>query len=234
MRSNYLSLYLSSAATIVLTAVMTSPVSAQKRSVDLSGLWWAGAPTPLLPGESSAAALSGRGRIRPPPALTDHGKALMADYDPADDPAVVCENPGLAHEIANSYPIEVVHRGDTLMIDYEEWDSQRYIHLNGEVPENLELSLMGYSVGHYENDELVVYTTGLLRGFGTFWTSEESSVVERYSLTERGQLHLEIDWTDPVMLSEVWHVEKTWNPFVDYELLDFDCILRPRPPPREN
>ena len=57
--------------------------------------------------------------------------------------------------------------------------------------------------------------------------------MERYSLNERGQLHLEIDWTDPVTFNETWHFEKTWNPY-DGELLDFDCILRPRPPPREN
>ncbi len=226
--------YLSSAATIVLTVLMTIPVSAQDGSVDLSGIWWAGAPTPLLAGESSAAPPAGRrGVIRPDPALTDYAQAMIAEIDPADDPAVRCEVPGLIHQITSPYPVEVVHGGDTVMIDYEEWDVQRYIHLNAEVPENLELSTMGYSVGHYENDELVVSTTGLSRGFGSFWTSEASSVVERYSLSERGQLHLEIEWTDPVTFTEPWHIEKTWNPY-DGELLDFDCILRPRPPPREN
>ncbi len=235
MRGDNLSLYLSSAATIVLTAVMTFPVSAQDGSVDLSGIWWAGAPTPLLPGESSPGpALGGRrGVIAPDPALTDYAQTLMADYDPADDPSVRCENPGLVRQITSPYPVEVVHRGDTVVIDYEEWDVQRYIHLNAEVPENLELSPMGYSVGYYEDDKLVVSTTGVSRGFGRFWNTEEASVVERYSLTERGQLFVEIEWTDPVMLSEPLRLEKTWNPY-DGELLDFECILRPRPPPREN
>ncbi len=236
MKSNNLSLILSSVATIVLTAIMTHTVSAQDGSVDLSGIWWANAPVPLLPGESPAMGAGmgmgmgggGMGVNAIGPALTDHGKAVMVDYDPADDPAVRCVNAGLVRQILSPYPIEVVHRGDTVVIDYEEWDVQRYIHLNAEVPENLELSPMGYSVGHYENAELVVSTTGVMRGFRGFWTSEEASVVERYSMTERGQLHLETEWTDPVMLSEPWRTEKTWNPFVDYELLDFDCILRPR------
>ncbi len=235
MRSNNLSLIFSSAATIVLTAVMTSPVSAQEGSVDLSGTWWAGAPTPLLAGESPPGPPppGRRGVVRSDPAFTDHALALIAEIDPADDPAVRCENPGLAHEITSPYPVEVVDFGETVMIDYEEWDTQRYFHLNAEVPDNLEPSSMGYSVAHYENGELVVSTTGLLRGFGSFWTSEESTVVERYSMTERGQLHLEIEWTDPVMFTEPWHIEKTWNPY-DGDVLEFDCILRPRPPPREN
>ena len=60
-----------------------------------------------------------------------------------------------------------------------------------------------------------------------FWTSEEVSTVERYSLTVRGQLRLELDVTDPIMLAEPFHYEKIWNPY-DQELLDFDCILRER------
>ena len=235
MRSKHISLYLGFAATIVLTALMTAPVSAQDGPVDLPGIWWAGAPTPLLPGESPPGPPppGRRGVVRPDPALTDYAQAMIAEVDPADDPAVLCVNPGLIHQITSPYPVEVVHRGDTVMIDYEEWDVQRTIHLNAEVPENLELSSMGYSVGHYENARLVVSTTGLSRGFGSYWISEESTVVERYSLTERGQLHLEIEWTDPVTFTEPWHIEKTWNPY-DGELLDFDCILRPRPPPPEN
>ena len=59
-------------------------------------------------------------------------------------------------------------------------------------------------------------------------TREEVSTVERYSLTERGQLRLELDVTDPVMLTEPLHFEKTWNPFYYYQLLDFDCVLRER------
>ena len=229
MRSKLLSLILSSAATIVLTALMTHTARAQDGSVDLSGIWWAGAATPLLAGEAPPAPPppGRRGVVRADPALTDYAEAMIAKIDPADDPAILCVVPGLIHQITSPYPVEVVHRGDTVMIDYEEWDVQRYIHLDPEVPENLELSSMGYSVGHYENGELVVSTTGLSRGFGSFWTSEESTVMERYSLTERGQLHLEIVWTDPVTFNEPWHIEKTWNPY-DQELLDFDCILRPR------
>ena len=74
----------------VLTALMTIPVSAQDGSVDLSGIWWAGAPRPLLPGESlPGTALGGRrGAIAPDPALSDHGQAVMATYDRADDPSI--------------------------------------------------------------------------------------------------------------------------------------------------
>ena len=91
---------------------------------------------------------------------------------------------------------------------------------------------MGYSIGQYEGGALIVNSAGATRGLPRigqfFWTSEEVSTVERYSLTERGQLRLELNVTDPVMLAEPLHNEKTWNPFYDYELLDFDCVLRER------
>ena len=51
--------------------------------------------------------------------------------------------------------------------------------------------------------------------------------MKTYSLTDRGQLVMDMELTDPVMLSEPWRLQKTWNPF-DQELLTFDCILRER------
>lgn len=156
----------------------------------------------------------------------------MADFDPKDDPAVRCEHPGLVRQILSPYPISVEHRDDAVVIRYEEWAIERPIYLAAEAPLDEGASSMGFSTGRFADSALVVETAGATRGLNMmpqfFWTSEEASVVERYSLSERGQLVMELELTDPVMLSEPWRVKKTWNPYTE-ALLDFDCTLRERP-----
>ena len=229
MKKNYLV-----AATLVLVLLGQS-ASAQEPPVDLSGIWWSGAPVPLLPGETAPPAMGmgmggGMGSSSPL-LLTEHGQALMAEFDPADDPAVSCLQSGLSRTFNSPYPIEIVQSGDIVTIQYEEWETLRTIHVNGRVPDDYEPNSLGYSIGNYEDDVLIVNSTGATRGLARisdfFWTSEEMSAVERYSLTERGQLQLELDITDPVMLAEPYHYEKIWNPY-DQPLLDFECILRER------
>jgi len=216
--------------TITAITFIGLPAIAQNAPVDLSGIWWAGAAVPLLPGESPAMGM-GMGASSSPLMLTDHGLEIMADFDPADDPAVRCVQSGLVRTFNSPYPIEIVQSGDTVTIEYEEWEVLRTVHLNGSIPEDHEPSSLGYSIGRYEDDALIVNSTGATRGLARisefFWISEEMSSVERYSLTERDQLRLELDITDPVMLAEPLHYEKTWNPY-DQPLLEFDCILRER------
>lgn len=221
---------------VLAAGLMTSAASAQEPPVGLSGVWWYGAPEPLLPGESPEVAgmgMGGMGTSAGPLLLTEHGEALMAEFDPADDPAVQCIQSGLVRTISSPYPIEVLQYDDRVTIEYEEWEVFRTVHLNGTVPDDYEPNPLGYSVGRYEDDVLVVTSSGATEGLGRigdffFWTSEEVSTVERYSLTERGQLRLDLEVTDPVMLAEPLQLQKIWNPFNDYELLDFDCILRER------
>ena len=235
MRNIRFTRYVTAIQAMLVTALLAPPAHAQDHPIDLSGIWWSGAPTPLLPGETPAIGMGGgmgMGTSSSALMLTDHGLEIMADFDPADDPAVRCVQSGLVRTFNSPYPIDIVQSGDTVTIEYEEWEVLRTVHLNGSVPENHEPSSLGYSIGRYEDDALIVNSTGATRGLARvsefFWISEEMSSVERYSLTERGQLRLELDITDPVMLAEPYHYEKTWNPFENYDLLDFDCTLRER------
>ena len=221
---------------VFAAGLMSAVASAQEPPVDLSGVWWTGAPVPLLPGESPEVAVAGMGMggmgTGVAPSLTGHGQALMAEFDPLDDPAVQCIQSGLVRTISSPYPIEVLQYDDRVTIEYEEWEVFRTVHLNGSVPDDYEPNPLGYSLGHYEDDVLIVTSSGATEGLGRigdfFRTSEQVSTVERYSLTERGQLRLDLEVTDPVMLAEPLQYQRTWNSFNDYELLDFDCILRER------
>ncbi len=213
--------------------IMPSISLAQSEVPDLSGMWWGQAPAPGEPDATSASSPLEGVVVLSPVVLTDHGQMVMATFEPLDDPAVRCENPGLVRQIFNPYPLKVEQREGVVVILYEEWSAQRTIHLDSETPENLEASALGYSVGHFEGEKLIVTTTGLTRGLGRIpefvWTSEEMSIVEQYYLTERHQLVMDVVVTDPVMLRQPWRVVKTWNPH-DQGLLGFECVLRDRQP----
>ncbi len=225
------------AAGVAAALLAFAPAHGQDETVNLTGTWWQGAPVPLLPGESQppgmgmAGGMGGMGITGPPPALNSHAQEMMADFDPADDPAVRCEQPGLVRQVLSPYPVQIEYRDATVSIRYEEWEVERVVHLNAPPPEDFEPAPMGYSLGELNQETLVVRTTGFTPGLnmsqGFFWTGDGASLLETYSLTERGQLVMDMELTDPVMLDEPWTLQKTWNPY-DQELLSFDCILRER------
>ena len=82
---------------------------------------------------------------------------------------------------------------DRVLLIYEEREIVRTVYLDSEPPADLGLSAMGYSVGHYEDGALVASTAGLLNGLPRlgdyFWhSSDQATVVERFSRNEQGQL----------------------------------------------
>lgn len=165
--------------------------------------------------------------------LTNFGQERMANFDPADDPAVRCEQPGLVRQILSPYPIRIEQDEGQVVIVYEEWAITRRFLLNGENTSiATPLTPMGYPLAYVEDSKLVVETTHLSEGLNMsrqfFWTSESASTIEYYYLNTRSQLVMDLIVTDPVMLSKPWVVQKIWNPY-DGQLLGFECILRERP-----
>ena len=210
--------------TIAISCVGT-PAMAQDGTPDLSGNWWR---------TQDRSGNTGRVIQDAPRLLSEHGEALMAVFDPADDPAVRCEHPGGLRVILSPYPINFELHDDHVNISYEEWTTTRTVHLTEqEIDPDAPHSKMGHSAGRYDDGKLIIETdslaTGLNMSTGFFWTSEEASITEEYYVVEDNTyLTLRLTFTDPVMLAEPWVIEKRW---VRYEgdLLDFECIDRERP-----
>lgn len=137
--------------------------------------------------------------------LTDAGRALVAQYDPADNPSNYCESAGLPSMVGTPYAIEIRRVGDSYIINHEFPAATRAIHM-GDSAEQTQTSIYGHSVGHIEDGVLVVESTGFIE---TRWgigpgldSSPMKRVVERYALKEDGHV-LEINYsvTDPEFLS---------------------------------
>lgn len=170
--------------------------------------------------------------------LTPAGLAELDVPIPANDPsdrALACTPYGLVRQATNPLPLIIRREGEHLVIEYEEWSLNRTIYMDGrEHPGDLVPSPLGYSVGRYDGDSLVVETSGLVPDFlyiGGGRHSGEARGTERYTLAnDPRRLDLELTVEDPVMLREPFVITKTWLYTPDKELLADSCEDRPAQP----
>jgi len=171
---------------------------------------------------------TGSGRIEFP--LTEAAREARANWDPANDPALQCVPPGMPAAMDNPYPIELEDRGDTIVLRLEEWDGVRTIHMDPDSIEAAPLpSPMGYSVGRWDGDALVVETSAIdYPNFDDLGTpqSESMRLTERFDLDESGdRLHWTAEIVDPLSFTEPVTLEIEWLWIPGNALKSFDCAL---------
>lgn len=171
------------------------------------------------------------------PVFTSKALAGQAQYDPlVDDPALHCIPQGMPNRMDSPFPIEFTDQGDQIILGFEAWDIQlgqqvaRVIHMTSD--QNAEAhkgTPLGYSVGAWEENALVVTTTDIdLDIFDDLGTPQSDLIttVERFTLSEaEDRLDYEIVITDPEILLEpltiAWHWN--WVPGESLEVMPYDC-----------
>lgn len=122
--------------------------------------------------------------------FTEEGRALFEATVHYDDYSLRCMAPGLPRIIGAPYNMEIVDAGTHYLVVHEEHNQPRRIYMDGrEPPENLQPSSLGWSVGHWEGDNvLVIETTHLLPGWldgsGLPMSGEGTRIVERWEFAE--------------------------------------------------
>lgn len=154
---------------------------------DFSGIWQLAVPErvilPEYNGEFTPAAK----------ANLDHFHKYY-NGDDADPATKVCLSKGMPWSAlirARDYPVEIYQTEDRIIMMYELYDQWRSIRINGAPkPDNYPESLMGYSVGHWEGDTLVIETTGLapLNPIGPNQRSASAKIVERWQFKQDPEL----------------------------------------------
>lgn len=145
--------------------------------------------------------------------LSEAGKAAVEQYDPfTDDPTYRCEPVAIRRAWgAPGTPLAISRVGDDILIRHEWMDVERVIHMGlAAAPADTPASILGYSVGHFEGDTLVIesthFTDGVLNQFVTvegqpmrgLLHSDALRVVERISLDkDRNRLVVSMDHYDP-------------------------------------
>jgi hypothetical protein len=130
------------------------------------------------------------------------------------DPTFSCEPPGvpriydLGSSLVEMY--QTKDRPDRIFIFYEVIHSWRTIWMNGRpMPDNGGVPrAFGYSLGHWEGNDLVVDTTGFSDwgwvNRGGYPHSDALHVVERFHRMDREHMRLDLTLNDPKAYAEPW------------------------------
>jgi hypothetical protein len=110
----------------------------------------------------------------------------------------------------------------------EEFDQVRTIHMDSaQNPSEVPRSPMGYSVGRWEGDTLLVETTRLnARYFNRHGIpqSQDARIDERFTVdAAMGKLHYVLTVTDPVNLTEPFEEQLVWNWSENSRRQLYDC-----------
>ncbi len=146
---------------------------------------------------------------------TESAIAGRAQWNPLDNFVTRCEQEGMPRIMVNPHPFEFIDRGDTITLRMELYDIERTIDMTrSSPPENEPWSRLGYSVGRWQEESLVVTTTRINWPFfdniGTP-QSEDTVVVENFTLSpDQGRIDMHITITDSNTFSEPAIVTGYW------------------------
>lgn len=118
---------------------------------------------------------------------------------------------------------------DTIIIDRDMWEVPRTIYL-ANAPAKGEPSSFGYSIGHFEDDELIVETDNFTAETWGMYTgidsTEQKKLRERYWLSENGlRLNVEFTVEDSGVLTEPYTYTHQWKRVPDRDLVKVPCTL---------
>jgi hypothetical protein len=137
--------------------------------------------------------------------LTAEGERAAAAFAREDNPRFRCETTSILFDWTFDGPVNRIEQSDdAITLRYGQMGLERIIHMKVAArPANVAPSRAGYSVGRWENDVLVVETTGFLPGVlnAPVRHSDRLRVVERFSLDPRTwMLKRAYEATDPQYL----------------------------------
>jgi len=163
--------------------------------------------------------------------FTAEAAATRAAFDPVgDDPTVNCALKGMPLVMEQPYPMEFVDEGDEILLRLEEYDTVRRLAMtNHDAARARPASLLGNSVGHWEDGVLVVETTAIdYPWFNKTGIPQSNAVqiVERFELTPDGsRLDYEMTVTDPATFTEPVVLTKRWGWRPNDEVLPYECLV---------
>ena len=126
------------------------------------------------------------------------------------------------------YPMEFVERRGDILLRLEEYDTVRTIHMKAGAGTNPTVPpLLGYSVGRWDRNTLVVTTTRTnWRHFNTVGIplGAAAEMVERFTPTADGsRLDYELTVTDPETFTKPVVLRKHWIWLPDIKISPYRC-----------
>lgn len=181
--------------------------------------------------------------------VSKYGINILADFPPGEEPirkdaadAIARRNQSptgldtLSRCLPAGIPLgtllsevtKIVQTPGLTLIMHEIDNATRQIYTDGRpLPVSQNPSWLGYSVGHWENDTLVVQTTGFNEKAPIdiigHRRSESMRITERYRRRDLGHLDVEITFDDPVVYTKPFSVKVTHLLQADTDILEYFC-----------
>jgi hypothetical protein len=138
-----------------------------------------------------------------------------------------CEPEGMPRIALSIFPYEFVDRGREILLRTELYDTERTIHMERATPPAGQVhSKLGYSIGQWQDADLIVTTTLVnWRYFDNIGTpqSDEVRIVERFALSaEQSRLDVEMTVVDPATFTAP-AVLKTYGQAYAGNIDRYDC-----------
>jgi hypothetical protein len=183
-------------------------------AADLSGVWMADDDAPI--------ALTTAANEEPPltpwglEQFKNAGSGVQAisqegpkERKSNNDPSARCDPPGVPRVYLFDGPLEIIETPNRIFIFYEEGHHWREVWMDGRaLPKNPDPTYMGYSVGRWMDDTLIVDTIGFndktwLDGAG-HPHSDALHVVERIRRVDADTLQVTFMFDDPKAYDKPW------------------------------
>lgn len=146
----------------------------------------------------------------------------MDDFGPFDR-CLTRGMPGSMLPGAYNMGIEVFQAPEYVAISLEMIHETRMVYLDGREPPPPEVQYdLGFSVGHWKGDTLVIETTNF-RPMLSNGNSEQMRIVEHLTLKNPDQIHYEAWVEDPVVLAEPYKLDFPWVRNDDYGMYEYAC-----------
>jgi hypothetical protein len=161
--------------------------------------------------------------------FTEQALAGRKDFDLTDNFATRCEPEGMPRIMVNPHSFEFINQGDDIILHTELYDIRRTIHMDVRtMPDDVTPSSLGYSIGHWEDNTLVVETRHInwpyFDNLGTRQT-EDLRVLERFTLSEdQGRLDFHITLTDPATFYEPAVMQGHWLA-LGHTIPEYNCTI---------
>jgi len=150
------------------------------------------------------------------------------DNNGKDHPGVRCWPSGIPEK--NNIPdgLKVVQTPDLLIVLHESRTIYRQIFTDGRpLPKDAQSAWMGYSIGRWDGDTLVVETIGQngrtwldMRGLPA---TDALKVTERFRRPTIGNILIDVTIDDPKAYTKPWNVQLSWTLQPDTELIESIC-----------
>lgn len=145
-----------------------------------------------------------------------------------DDPTGHCIPGGVPRSDAVPYPFKILTLPGEMLVLYEAVHSYRQIFTDGRpLPKDPNPTWMGYSIGHWDGDTMVVETAGF-NNYG--WLDNDGKpatdalhVTERFRRKDFGHLEIQATIDDPKAYTKPWTVTLPYVLMPDTELLEYIC-----------